>query len=253
MTKSKIQIIVIFIVLFFAFPALADSFSFVAFGDNRDGDEIYKLLLDKINKEENVVFGINTGDFVSRGRESEYKNYLKLLDRYANFKIYHVPGNHDLVGGGWRRFNKYFGPFYYSFDYKNAHFIILNNAFKVSFSEKQIEWLKRDLAQTKKPHKFVFFHKPVFDASGLHENYIMDSRRMAERLQIIFKRYQVDYVVCGHIHGFARATRGKTTYIITGGAGAPLYLPPMLGGFYHYVRFDIDGEKISTSVVRLYD
>ncbi|NQU16674.1 MAG: metallophosphoesterase [Candidatus Saganbacteria bacterium] len=248
---------VLFLVLVFSFLTLtsahADSFSFLAFGDNRDGDETFKLLLNKASKEKNIAFAFNTGDFVSRGSESEYKKYTKIIGKYPSLNIYHVPGNHDMVAGGWRRFNKYFGSHYYSFDYKNAHFVILNNAFRESFTEKQISWLKRDLAATKKPLKFVFFHKPVFDPSGFYNDHIMDSRRMAERMILIFKRYKVGYVICGHIHGYGHARRDKIDYFITGGAGAPLYLPSQLGGFYHYMRFDIDGNKVSARAVRIFD
>lgn len=253
--KFQLKVLfLIFIFLIFNFSiAFADSFSFLTFGDNQGWNKTYKILLDKASLEENIAFAVHTGDFIGYGKDKEYIDYLNLINQYPNLKIYHAMGNHDAVAGGWKRFAKYFGPAYYSFDYKNAHFVILSNAFANSFTEKQISWLKHDLATTKKPLKFVFFHKPVFDASGLYTDHIMDSRRMSERLQIIFSRYQVDYVVCGHIHGYAKATRGKTTYIVSGGGGGKLYLPPMFGGFHHYVRFDIDNDKISTSVVRLYE
>lgn len=249
----QLSIVVLFIFLLFSITAYAKSFSFLAFGDNQGFNDTFKLLLDKASKEKNIAFAVHVGDSIPYGKDSEYKSYIKLINKYPGLKIYQVMGNHDAVNGGWRRFSKYFGPSYYSFDYENAHFVILNNSFKGFFDEKQINWLKQDLASTDKPLKFVFFHKPVFDASGLYTDHIMDSRRMSERMIEIFKRYKVNYVVCGHIHGYAKAVRDGVTYIVSAGGGGRLYLPPAFGGLYHYVRFDIDGDKISDRVIPVYE
>lgn len=245
--------LLIFVLVLFFQPAYAvDSFSFLAFGDNQGWNTTYKLLLDKASKEPNVAFAVHVGDFVPYGKDEEYRDYLTLIKKYPTLKIYHAMGNHDAVAGGWKRFAKYFGPSYYSFDYENAHFVILNNSFKEFFDEQQIDWLKKDLASTDKEFKFLFFHKPVFDASGLYEGHTMDSRQMSERMIEIFKRYKVDYVVCGHIHGFSTARRDGVNYVITGGGGGRLYLPPEFGGFYHYVRFDVFRDKIEIRCQRIY-
>ncbi len=229
-----------------------DTFSFVVFGDNRDGDKIFMDLIEKVNQEENISFAVNTGDFVSRGRENEYRNYLEMTSR-LKVKVYNVPGNHDLVLGGDKYFGKYFGPLYYSFDYKNSHFVVLNNAFKRYFDAEQFEWLKNDLASTKKENIFVFMHRPTFDPTEIHKGYIMSGRKTIEELMRLFRRSKVDYVFAGHLHGYARAKRKGTVYIIAAGAGAPLYLPKDFGGFYHYVKIRVDGKKITDEVVKIYE
>ena len=235
-------------------PAVSaiDSFTFVVFGDNRDGDKIFMDLVAKVNQEEGIAFAVNTGDFVSHGRKSEYEKYLG-MESDLKAKIYHVPGNHDLVGGGEKYFRKYFGHFYYSFDYRNSHFVILNNAFKRHFDAEQFEWLKRDLAKTKKENIFVFTHRPTADPTEIYKGYIMSGKKVIEELMGVFRRYKVDYVIAGHIHGYARAERDGTIYIVTGGAGAPLYLPKDFGGFYHYVKISVDGNKIKDKVVKIYE
>ena len=167
--------------------------------------------------------------------------------------VYNVLGNHDGVSGGWRVFQNVFGALYYSFDYEGSHFVILNNAFKESFDSRQFNWLKNDLANSRAKHKFVFMHKPVFDPSEIHKNYIMSGRAVTEELMRLFARHKVDYVFAGHLHGYAKAERDGVVYIVTGGAGAPLYLPPELGGFYHYVRLDVEGGKIRDRAVRVYE
>ena len=228
----------------------AEPFSFVVFGDNRDGEETFLRLIDKVNQEDNLAFGFNTGDFVSQGQEWEYKHYLALTKKLKP-KIYNVPGNHDMVKYGYKYFTKYFGPYYYSFDYANSHFIVLNNAFNQSFQAQQFAWLKQDLAKTKQEHIFVFMHRPTFDPTEIYENYVMSGRQTVKALMELFTRYNVDYVFAGHLHGYARAEREGVVYIIAAGAGAPLYLPKAFGGFNHYVKITVDENKISDKVVRI--
>ncbi|MFH1576516.1 MAG: metallophosphoesterase [Candidatus Margulisiibacteriota bacterium] len=232
--------------------ATNESFSFIVFGDNRDGDKTFKDLVERVRAEAGVDFIVNTGDFVSNGEKKQYNNYLGMVSKLKP-KLYHVPGNHDLVKGGDKYFKKYFGPLYYSFDYKNSHFIVLNNAFKGYFDAQQFQWLKKDLAKTGKDHIFVFMHRPVFDPSEIYKNYVMSGREVTKQLMALFEKYQVDYVIAGHIHGYARAERRGIVYVVSGGAGAPLYLPADFGGFYHYVRIDVNGEMITDRTVKIYD
>jgi 3',5'-cyclic AMP phosphodiesterase CpdA len=230
----------------------AESFSFVVFGDNRDGDEIFMDLIEKVNQEKDISFAVSTGDMVSYGRAKEYAKYLKMISELST-KLYPVPGNHDLVGNGYKYYRKHFGPFYYSFDYKNSHFVVLNNAFNKSFDYKQFDWLRNDLEETDKENIFVFMHKPLFDPSEIYKGHVMSGRKTADELRRLFKRYQVDYVIAGHIHGYAKGKRNGVIYVVTGGGGAPLYLPRNFGGFHHYVKINVDGDKIEDEVVRIYE
>ncbi|MBI5700947.1 metallophosphoesterase [Candidatus Saganbacteria bacterium] len=250
MTKSQIPIIVLIILLLTASSAFA--FSFVVFGDNRDGDAVYKKILDKVNSDKTITFSVNTGDFVARGQESEYIKYQKMIKK-SKIPIYHVMGNHDGVFGGWKFYKKYFGSDYYSFDHENSHFVVLNNAFKSSFDAKQYNWLISDLKKNKRQHTFVFFHKPTFDVSGFYGDYVMSDRQASETMMALFKKYKVEYVFTGHVHGYARAEREGIIYTITGGGGAPLYLPKNAGGFYHYVKVTVEDDKIADEVVRIND
>jgi len=228
-----------------------DSFTFVAFGDNQGNDTIFLDLIDKVNQEEDLAFAVHLGDMVINGTPKEFDHYLKLISK-LKLKTYAVPGNHDVVVGN-RVFKKYFGPLYYSFDHKNAHFVVLNNSFKPSFDAKQFAWLKQDLAQADKEHIFVFMHRPTFDPTEIYKNYMMSGRKVTEELMRVCEKYKVDYVIAGHLHGYARTKRKGVVYLISGGAGGPLYLPKDFGGFHHYVRIEVDGSKIKDKVIKLYE
>ena len=228
------------------------AFSFVVFGDPQGSDKIFGDLISKVNAEEGISFAVNNGDLVVYGKESEYKHYLQMIAK-LKVPVHNVMGNHDAVAGGWKLFEKYFGAPYYSFDFEGSHFIILNNAFKASFDRQQFEWLKNDLSSSPARHKFVFMHRPAFDPSEIYKDYVMSGREITQELMVLFTKYKVDYVFAGHIHGYARAERDGVTYIVTAGAGAPLYFPPGFGGFYHYVKIDVDNDKITDRVVKLYE
>ena len=229
-----------------------DSFIFIALGDCTSGEGIYRKMLDKINQESDIAFVVNLGDFVYQGRDNEYRDYLALISGLKP-KIYHVPGNHDLVGPGERNFKKYFGKLYYSFDYKNTHFIVLNNAFKKYFDKRQFNWLRKDLANTKKEHIVVLMHRPTFDPANIFDEYVMSGREVVKQLMELFEQYGVDYVITGHLHCYAKTKRNGIVYLVSGGAGSPLHLPEQFGGFYHYVKIKVDGSKIYDKVVRADD
>ncbi len=226
------------------------AFSFVVFGDNHGENKIFYKLIDQVNNEKGITLAFNNGDMVVYGKDHEYRAYIAMIAK-LKVPVYHAMGNHDAVQGGWKNFEKYFGVPYRSFDRENCHFIILDNSFKQSFDRRQFEWLKKDLAASRARHKFVFMHRPTFDPSEIYQDYVMSGREVAEELMRLFIRYRVDYVFAGHIHGYARAERDGVVYIVTGGAGAPLYLPNGFGGVYHYVRVDVDGDKVSDKMVKI--
>ena len=251
-TSKYLTSFISFILFVFLLSTSSLAFSFAVLGDSHDGWDTYETILKKINADKDIKFAINTGDFASNGKLKNYQKYIKISEK-CRVPIYNVPGNHDESHGGYKYFSKFFGPFYYSFDYENAHFILLNNAFKSDFDNKQYEWLISDLKQNKKEKTFVFMHKPVFDSTEILPDYIMDNRRMTGLLIDTFKKYRVNYVMSGHLHTYARAGRDGIVYIISGGAGGSLHLPYYMGGFNHYMKITVDSGKIADEVIKLDD
>lgn len=140
----------------------------------------------------------------------------------------------------------------YSFDAGNAHFVMLDANRHIDPTEPAlVEWLERDLKNSKALWKFVAFHQPGFHSSKAH----YDEQRM-RLLAPVFERLGVDVVFNGHVHNYQRSAplrfapeggiqpngnvRGtfkidarfdgvKNThsdgviYIVTGGGGASFY------------------------------
>ncbi|MFQ6043211.1 MAG: metallophosphoesterase, partial [Candidatus Poribacteria bacterium] len=176
--------------------------------------------------------------------------------------IDHIPiftslGNHE------RNAQNYFDLFslpnnesWYSFNYSNCHFIVLDTNKNYGKNSKQYKWLKDDLGKTDAKWKFVFLHHPPY-GSGIHHGSDLKVRRL---LTPLFRRYDVDIVFSGHHHIYERsypigsAFESKTTpvtYVITGGGGGPLHkINPntwtaSTEKINNFGVVDVDGEKLN--------
>ncbi len=132
--------------------------------------------------------------------------------------IWPVVGNHDVA------FDPTGGPFidafhtpanntisselYYSFDYANAHFVVLDthvNSF--STNSTQLQWARADLAASTATWKIVAFHVPPY-TGGTHT----DSASVQSNILPALEAAGVDIVFAGHSHVYER------TYLLKGNA-----------------------------------
>lgn len=90
----------------------------------------------------------------------------------------------------------------YSFDYGNAHWVVLDSNPYVDFTDKALtDWVAADLAKaTKATWKFVMFHHPGFNSS--REHYEQQHMRL---LTPVFEAGGVDMVFNGHVHNYQRS------------------------------------------------
>ncbi len=208
-------------------------FSFIAYGDNKNGPFNHAKVANlALTKDPN--FAIHNGDLVNRG--GVYIQWEKLFFNPIGHLISHVPlytviGNHEDNSDNY--FNFFCPPCdtlaYYSFDYGNAHVIVLNSEEEAMIDgPNQINWLISDLESNKDATwKFVVFHVPPFTSGG---NYYKKSRKEIKELVVpIFQKYNVDMVFSGHDHHYERSypigskeNNSAITYIVCGNGGTPL-------------------------------
>ncbi len=173
---------------------------------------------------ESPDFVIHGGDMVNDGTVlSEWDSWLTLMKPLMqNSTVFGVMGNHERKG------SRYYEVFalpnnekWYSFDYGPCHFTILDNYEPWNVGSYQYKWLEEDLAMTDKPIKIVCFHEPIYCSGG--HNPRTNVRAAWEPL---FNQYNVDLVFQSHCHYYQRTNPiNGTIYVVTGGAGAPLYSP----------------------------
>ena len=141
--------------------------------------------------------------------------------------------------------------FYYSFDYGPIHFSVLDQFTSYAIGSPQYEWLVNDLAATTKPWKFILLHEPGWSAGG-HSNAI----GVQNRIQPLCTEYDVQFVLAGHNHYYARAAVEGIFHITTGGGGAPLYTPDMdhpnivkISKTNHFCKVEIDGDSLTFTAI----
>lgn len=149
-----------------------------------------------------------------------------------------VPGNGSLRFSGW----------YYSFDYGPCHFAALNTqweeieALRPGLLEEQIDWLRRDMAASRKKWKIVLMHKDVieYDYPDVSDAVTGDISTTGRALMPLFDELRPDVVLTAHQHTYRRL--GHIVNFAPSEAG-PLYIDTGNCGNCYYdvpknVRFD---------------
>jgi 3',5'-cyclic AMP phosphodiesterase CpdA len=221
-------------------------FSFAVIGDNRGNLDVYQSLLQMVQQDGNS-FMIHLGDLVNDGTADEFQAWREVMTTFT-LPFYPVPGNHDSGQAGLAEYLAFSGApaAHYSFDKGDIHFALVDSHLGYLTAEESA-WLDTDLARTQQPIKIVALHYPPFDPAGSSHVMTMGN----DAFMSLMRKHGVQYVFAGHIHAYGQETRNGITYIISGGAGAPLVGTEAEGGFYHYIKVTVDGTSVQTEVRRL--
>jgi acid phosphatase type 7 len=173
---------------------------------------------------------LHSGDVIypSGGREGYapwlFEPFARVLDRAP---IFPAIGNHDLEteqGAPW--LDAFVTPAnnaerserYYSFDWGDVHFLVLDVASAVCRpGAASWSFAADDLAAARGSWKVVALHYPPFSTGPSGGN-----GDVVRHLVPLFEARRVDVVLSGHDHGYERfAPRGGVVYLVSGGGGAP--------------------------------
>jgi 3',5'-cyclic AMP phosphodiesterase CpdA len=171
--------------------------------------------------------------------------------------LYPAIGNHDVreevSARVWREF---WGGRWYSFDYADCHFVMLDAELSKdneSVSGEQLEWLRKDLAEhgTRK-RVFVTLHRPWWYDYPLHlGEWKQPGGRndWNDQVDPILREYDLTAVFCGHRHLFEVDYRNDVPHIVAGGAGGDVKITPDQGGMSHYIWASVRPGEFSWSVI----
>jgi len=214
-------------------------FAFVVVGDNRTYPERFAKVMARAWAER-PNFVVNVGDLVTDGnvKEQWIKEYLEpAAELMRRVPTYVAIGNHERNADWYYKYVSYPQPEnYYSFDYGNAHFAMIDSNKNLSAKSKQYDWLKKDLAGSRATWKFVCHHHPPYssDENDYGDTYRGSSElgdKNVRQLVPLYDQYKVDIVWYGHIHDYERTwplragrvdQKNGVVYIQTGGGGAEL-------------------------------
>ena len=262
-------------------PPSAGTFRFVVLGDSGDGSQNQKDVATRLLQVQPDLV-LHDGDFIYS--EASYdlfeKRYFQIYkDLIKSVWIAPVLGNRDVTYNNGKSFTDVFvnppnatnvneRELYYSFDYGNAHFTVLNNYFAMTtVGSTQYNWMVNDLASTDQFWKFVVLHEPPYVTNSSQDP--RGNAAIVSRLVPLFEQYNVDMVFSGHWHYYERmyplrrgqvstVDAGAVVYIVTGGGGAGLgdigtgTLNPLTAAKvrkFHLTMMDVQGCSLQLSAV----
>jgi hypothetical protein len=236
-------------------PQGAGPFRFVIYGDTRSLPERHAAVAGAIAKEDPDLV-LHTGDLVADGDDWDLWK-KEFFDPAAPFlrecAFWPVRGNHEETAALYHDlFVLPNSGLHYSFDWGNAHFVVLDVYQAGKDRQAMLEWFRKDLAQNKAEWTFVVYHEPSFNVGG------HGSAWGREDFLPVMYDYGVDFAVAGHSHLYerflpiAQPGRKPIIFIVSGGGGAPSYpvapSPILAGGIgasvTHYCAFEMDGNRL---------
>lgn len=233
-------------------------FKALIFPDSQSSDySVWAATLDPAwQSNQDAQFAISMGDLVDNGQDHYQWNawFEAAEDMISKIPIAPSMGNHETYNRDWkiRMPEAYLQLFalpkqvpepyqnqFYSFDYGDVHFIVLNTQFsemaqfQPNLLEDEIAWFRQDASRTTKKWKVVIMHKDVLQYGFQNRPQPREEGFSQEGQQWmpLFDEYGIDVVLSAHLHtyrdrGRIRSFKRDETgplYIITGVAGSVQY------------------------------
>ncbi len=248
----------------FQTASLAKSpFAFAVMGDTQGNPKVNGKLAEHIWALR-PNFLLIPGDLVDDGPvknqwvQEFFASMRPLFDRVV---FYPVLGNHERNADHYYRYMALPKPeYYYSYQYGNAKFFVIDSNKKVDKDSEQYQWLERELLTIQKEREagtseivwtFVTYHHPSYSSDEDDYGNLWKGKSTWGDVRIrplteLFDRFGVDIVWNGHIHSYERTwpirqgqvqQRDGTIYMITGGGGGGLeQAGPIRPAFQNNVR-----------------
>jgi len=247
-------------------------FSFLVVGDSGCGCGPQYAVRDTMAKiPEDFI--LHTGDMIyETGDPADFNPefFVPYAPLIRQLVFWPVLGNHDVetsAGAPWR--DAFYTPAnnpaatenYFSFDFGNAHVVVVDSNQSTSPGSPQYVFLDHELAASTAVWKFVAFHHTIY-SSGAHGSNLA----IQANLVPLFDKHAVDIVFMGHDHDYERtkplranqvvAPGSGTVYITTGGGGRELR-PVGVSSFtassesiHHVTRVAVNGGTLLEQMVR---
>ncbi len=205
-----------------------DSANFIVLADvQASNEENFKMAAAVMEKAVATMpeyeFTVNLGDFVNDCTNEEWDSYFRNF-AFSNMNTTLIPvaGNHE-GNLQWFKFNNMFNigaaensatitGCYYSFDWGDAHFAVLNSNDMYPMSMAQVNWLKNDMNASDAQWKIVLMHRALYSA-GKNINK-PDTLVMRNMLLPVIDELGIDVVFAGHDHMYFRTHTVKGDAVV---------------------------------------
>jgi predicted phosphodiesterase len=245
-----------------------DTFRIGIAGDSRGAYETWGQVVAAFDAAE-VDFILFSGDMVEFGSiHEEWESWLEASgDVLARRPILPAHGNHEFLS------QNYFAQFalpgneeWYSVDYGGMRIAVLNDTVRdaTQLTEEQAVWLDETLSEAADDWKIAMHHQSAYATCTTHGS-DLDVRAAWVP---VYDRHAVHAVFAGHNHIYERSVpirdgeavgEGEgTVYVVTGGAGAPLYggieeqwFGSVAEATNHYLIADVSPQSIAVTALDL--
>ena len=244
-------------------------FRFLVYGDSRSDADAHTAIVRGLLAAPGDLL-INTGDMVLAGKDpADWISFFAIEGPLLRDRcVFACVGNHELSRGdpaGEVAFLRYFSGadergerarLYGSFRWSNTRFFLLNAM--DTWTGEEREWLRGELARAMDEpglvHRVAVLHHGPF-SSGPHGG---NGALTGAGIVPILANGKVDLVLAGHDHVYERGDGAGLKYLISGGAGAPLYehkqSAPQTIAFesvHHFIEVTVDGPSVKTLARRV--
>ncbi|TVQ91450.1 MAG: metallophosphoesterase family protein [Deltaproteobacteria bacterium] len=247
-------------------PGTFDSFRVAFMGDSREGYEIWGEVARQADAHDPDFF-VFTGDMVQTGSmQDEWDEWFTQAEEVLSRKVV-VPahGNHELLAvhyfANWSLPNN---EQWFHYRYGDLVLVSLNDTVhEMAHRETdQVEYLDQVWGQAPSDAwKISTHHHSIYASCSRHGS----AYRLRAQWEPTYDQHQPQMVVAGHNHTYERsvpirdgvaASPGEgTIYLVTGGAGAPLYrgqdeswFNEVFNATEHYVIADFGPDQIDVVV-----
>lgn len=221
-------------------------------GDNEGVNPTFEQVLTEVEAKHPDVL-VDVADLTHLGARADLQQVVDRL-RQEPYRTEVVVGNNDLGPSSApdpTNFEEVVRqPTYTSFDIKNVHLVLLDNANRrVGFSDEELAWLAQDLKANTQPHVLLFFHRPL---NVPFQNVVGDdetktSRASNAQFLDVISHYHIDHLFNGHLETFLEYEVNGIPVTDTGGAhnrasktGFGISLPSEP----HYTWVTVEGDSV---------
>ena len=214
------------------------AFTFVVIGDTQTHGDVAKRVSDLAwMHRPNLV--VHAGDLVDQGtlhRDWTDVFFPSMQPLIGRVPLMPVLGNHEQDADYYYRYMSLPEPErWYSFEYGNAEFFMIDGNRSLADQSAQLEWLESALSRSTATWRFAVLHQPPYtsDSNDYGDTWTTTSNQgdpNVRNIVSLLERHGVDMCFSGHVHDYERTFPIRDAQVVDYQSGGVIYVTAAGGG-----------------------